>query len=75
MSRPNLPQFQSLKIRKLAFLKFIKFAERLLSGWNPRRLEIYGFPTGPFTIIDPLDQEISEFNDVQERRAADFEAS
>ena len=30
-------------------------------------------PPGPFTILEPQDQEIGEFAVVQERRAADFE--
>ena len=31
-------------------------------------------PTGPFTILAPQDQEISEFYVVQVRHVADFEA-
>ena len=31
-------------------------------------------PTTPFTILEPRDQEISEFYVVQECRAPDFEA-
>ena len=31
-------------------------------------------PTGPFTILEPKDQEIGEFYEVQERRATDIEA-
>ena len=31
-------------------------------------------PTGPFTILEPRDQGIGEFYEVQERRATDFEA-
>ena len=31
-------------------------------------------PTGPFTILQPQDQENSEFYEVQKRRATDFEA-
>ena len=33
------------------------------------------FPTSPFTILEPQDQEIGEFYVIQERRATDFEAS
>ena len=32
-------------------------------------------PTGVFTILEPQDQEISEYFVVQERRGTDFEAS
>ena len=32
------------------------------------------YPTDPFTILEPRDQEIAEFYFVQERRATDFEA-
>ena len=32
------------------------------------------YPTGPFTILEPRDQEIAEFDEVQERRATDFKA-
>ena len=32
------------------------------------------YPTNPFTILKPQDQEIDEFYAVSERRAMDFEA-
>ena len=32
------------------------------------------FPTNPFTISEPQDQEIDEFYEVLERRAMDFKA-
>ena len=32
------------------------------------------FPTDPFTILEPCDQEISSFYVDQKRRATDFEA-
>ena len=35
---------------------------------------VFHFPTNPFTILEPRDQEIGEFYLVQERRATDFEA-
>ena len=31
-------------------------------------------PTGPWTILEPRDQEIHEFDAFQKRRATDFEA-
>ena len=31
------------------------------------------YPTDPFTILEPQNQEISEFHVVQEERATDFE--
>ena len=33
------------------------------------------YPTSPFTILDPQDQEIDEFYVVEESRTADFEVS
>ena len=32
------------------------------------------YPTGPFTILEPKDQEIAKFYAAKERRATDFEA-
>ena len=32
------------------------------------------YPTNPFTILEPLDQEIGEFYVVQERHATDLDA-
>ena len=34
----------------------------------------YNYPTGPFTISEPRDQDVNEFCMVQERHATDFEA-
>ena len=36
--------------------------------------ELINHPIGPFTILQPDDQEIGEFRAVQKRRATDFEA-
>ena len=41
---------------------------------NHTPFEIVSCPTGPFTILSPQNQEIAEFYQVQERRAADIEA-
>ena len=38
------------------------------------QLIIQPYPTGPFTIFEPQDQEIAEFYVVRERRTIDFEA-
>ena len=37
-------------------------------------LAAYIYPTSPFTILEPQDQDIVEFYVVQERRATDFKA-
>ena len=47
------------------------------STWKPLlsvRNKCSAYPTNPFTIFYPRNQEIGEFKVVQERRATDFEA-
>ena len=38
------------------------------------KLERTEYPTNPFTVLEPRDQEIDKFYLVQERRATDLEA-
>ena len=39
-----------------------------------REYKIPNFPTGPYSFVEPWDQEIGESYEGQERRATDFEA-
>ena len=48
-----------------------KITKELLLG---KRM-MYNFPTRPFEILEPLDQEIAEFYVANECRAADYQAS
>ena len=63
---------------------YSEFTRKVVNHYSAIRFELVrirflnllfpGFPTGPFTIIEPPLQEIGEFYIVQESHAANFEA-
>ena len=42
--------------------------------FRPYLEEFSDYPTNPFTILEPQEQEIGDFYIVQEHRASDFQA-
>ena len=48
---------------------------KLATSFGKRNATLDSFPTNPFPILAPRDQEIGELYVVQDRRATDFEAT
>ena len=51
--------------------RFLSILCHLPDEFPGRAFQFY--PTGPFTTLEPRDQEMGEFYAVQKRRATDFE--